>query len=125
METTESIVAKYNITFWLHLFVTLLAWAVPFLFPWPWVLAAYAAVVLQFTVFKRCLMNKTHALDDTDNDHTFYAYLLEQHLGLRLPRVKVKRFVRFWKYLLLSGFTLFWQLGLKKTPLFTNFELPF
>lgn len=123
MEASESVV-KYNFTFWLHLFVTLLSWAAPFLAPWPLVLLAYSIVVLQFIVFKRCLMNKGHALNDTDNDYTFYAYLLE-HLGFHFQRARVKRFVRFWKYLILAVFTLIWQLLLHQKPLFTHLELPF
>lgn len=113
----QVIATKYNFTFWVHLILTLFSWTLPFFVPWPLALAAYATVLLQFVFFNRCLMNGGHNLDDSENDHTFYAYLLEL-LGIKLDRRKVKRFVRFWKYILLASFTVLWQVILGNTPLF-------
>jgi hypothetical protein len=101
---------RYNLTFWLHLLVTALSWFIPLLFDWKLVLLAYTAVMLQFSLFGRCLMNRAHDLEDTGNDHTFYAHLLE-HLGFRFDRRRVKTFVRFWIYVLLGVMAVTWQVG--------------
>lgn len=110
----QSIQTKYNATFWLHLFVTLLSWFLPFLFHWSLALLAYGTVLMQFVVFGACLMNRGHKLND-DGEDTFYAHLLEI-VGFKFDRVKVRRFVRFWKYILLSAFTVLWQLILGFEP---------
>ena len=56
------------------------------------------------------VMNRAHDLEDTGNDHTFYAHLLE-HLGFRFERRRVKNFVRFWIYILLGVMAVTWQVG--------------
>ncbi|HMX41854.1 MAG TPA: hypothetical protein PK971_13080 [Saprospiraceae bacterium] len=101
--------------FSLHLAVTLLAWVAPFLISWTWLLPIYAAVMLQFAVFGRCLMNERHGLQETD-DRIFYTDLLEM-LGFRLDRRRVKYWVRGWLYPTLAVVALIWQLGLGQHPL--------
>jgi hypothetical protein len=108
---SDAIPVRYNLTFWLHLFVTAFSWFIPFLFDWKLVLLAYGSVVLQFAVFGGCLMNRAHALKDEGNDHTFYAHLLER-LGFRFSRQRVKTFVRLWIYVLLGIAAVSWQVGL-------------
>lgn len=109
MSNNSTIPTTYNLTFWLHLFVTVLSWFIPFLFDWRLVLTAYSCVLLQFHVFGGCLMNRGHALDDAGNDDTFYAHLLEL-AGFQINRKKVKTFVRLWIYVFLGGLALWWQL---------------
>lgn len=97
----------HKLTFALHLLVTLLAWAGPFLFSW-WLMAvAYGAVQLQFWVFGACLMNKHHGLEET-NDATFYSHLFTQ-LGIPHRPRQVKRVVRNGLYLLLGAWAWVWQ----------------
>ena len=55
-----------TLAFWLHLFVTGLAWFAPFLFSWKILLLVYGAVMLQFAIFGRCLLNEQHGLIESD-----------------------------------------------------------
>lgn len=107
--------STHNLSFWFHLLITLLAWLGPFLFSWYWMVSAYGIVLLQFLIFKRCLLNKSHALEDAD-DATFYSYLLEQ-IGFQPDRRRLKLWVRRYIYILLAAFTLIWQLLLNFEPL--------
>jgi hypothetical protein len=104
-----------NWVFWFHLWITILAWLGPFLFSWFWIVSAYLIVLLQFIIFKRCLLNAKHDLDISD-DTTFYSHLLES-VGFKIDRGRLKLFVRRYLYLLLALFTLIWQLMLKQDPL--------
>lgn len=101
--------------FWLHLFVTLLAWAAPFLFFWKWLVPVYGMVMLQFAVFGRCLMNEQHGLQEGE-DQIFYTELLEK-MGFRPNRRTVKHLVRRWLYPVLAAVTIAWQWGLGKPAL--------
>jgi hypothetical protein len=104
-----------NWVFWFHLLITLLAWLGPFLFSWFWIVSGYLIVVLQFIVFKRCLLNAKHDLDISE-DTTFYSHLLES-IGFKIDRTRLKLFVRRYLYLLLAILTLVWQLILNHEPL--------
>lgn len=104
-----------NWVFWFHVLLVLLAWTGPFLFSWYLLVPIYVLVLLQFIFFKRCFVNAGHALDES-NDNTFYAHLLEL-LGFQPNRKQLKFFVRKIMYVLLSTFTLFWQLALNIEPL--------
>lgn len=106
---------KTRAVFGLHLFVTLLAWVAPFLFTWKLLLPAYGAVLLQFTIFRRCLMNQHHALEEDDNA-TFYSHLLE-NAGFAPDRKQLKFLVRKILYPVLAGLGLVWQLALGYSPL--------
>jgi hypothetical protein len=107
---------KLNFTYWVHLFITVLSWFIPFLFDWRIGLSIYAIILGQFLVFDRCLLNRAHALEDTGTDHTFYAHLMEQ-LGMTVDRPKVKAFVRSYIYVVLSGMAIAWQVWLGKPPI--------
>lgn len=107
--------SEHNLSFWFHLLITLLAWLGPFLFSWYLMVTAYGIVLLQFLIFKRCLLNKSHALEDAE-DATFYSYLLEL-LGFKVNRTLLKLWVRRYVYFLLAAFTLVWQLWLGYNPL--------
>lgn len=96
-----------NWVFWFHLLITLLAWLGPFLFSWYLMVSAYLLVVVQFIIFKRCLLNAKHDLDVSD-DTTFYSHLLES-LSINIDRRKLKTFVRNYLYLVLALVTLVWQ----------------
>ena len=87
---------KSEIVFGVHLFVTLLAWVAPFLFTWWMVALAFGAVMLQFLIFSRCLMNEHHNLGEAEHA-TFYSYLLER-LGFQPNRRLVKTLVRKYLY---------------------------
>lgn len=104
-----------HLFFFLHLAVTLLAWVAPFLISWTWLLPVYAAVMLQFAVFGRCLMNEQHGLQEA-GDRIFYTDLLEM-LGLHPDRRRLKYWVRSWLYPTLAAVTLIWQVGLGRHPL--------
>jgi hypothetical protein len=110
--TTQS---KLSLIFWVHLAITLSAWAIPFLFRWPLVWAAYAVVHLQFAIFGRCLMNGLHDLDEGD-DKILYTDVLEA-LGFRPNRRRLKLFVRRVLYPVLAVFAVLWQVVLGFKPL--------
>lgn len=106
---------KSGIVFFLHLFVTLLAWVAPFLFTWWMSAIVMGAVVLQFVLFGRCLMNRHHDLGEDDHA-TFYSYLLER-IGFQPDRRRLKVFVRRYLYPALAGFAYLWQAVLGFDPL--------
>jgi hypothetical protein len=107
--------SEHNIIFWFHVLITALAWLGPFLFSW-WLMAtAYGIVTLQFIIFKRCLLNSKHALDDQE-DVTFYTYLFER-LGLSVNRKRLKLWVRNLIYPILGVFSYVWQEVLEFDPL--------
>ena len=104
-----------NLSFILHVFFLLLAWFAPFLFSWKILVPVYAGVVLQFLIFKRCLMNESHDLDDSE-DETLYSQLLER-MGFRPDRKILKRLVRVYLYPVMILFTLYWQVYMGKDSL--------
>jgi hypothetical protein len=104
-----------KIAFVFHLIVTVGAWFAPFLISWYWLVPIYAAVVLQFWIFNRCLVNAQHQLSEAD-DMTFYAQILET-LGFKPPRRRLKFLVRQVLYPVLALFSLFWQITLRQAPL--------
>ena len=106
---------SYGIIFWFHLFITVLSWFAPFLFSWYYLIPVYLMIVLQFMVFKRCLLNKEHALDDGEDNMTFYAHLLEM-VGFNFKRSSVKFFCRILLYPILTTITLVWQIVLGHAP---------
>jgi hypothetical protein len=122
--STKAAATEVNSMFWLHLFVTSLAWIGPFLFSWYLMIFAYILVQLQYQFFNRCLMNEGHALGEVE-DQTFYHYIFTK-MGMTLERRAVKLFVRQRLNYYLGAFAIFWQVYLDIQPLlfFTN-ELPF
>lgn len=111
----EKISSSHNFAFWFHLFITALAWVAPFLFPWQWVVSVFGIIILQFLVFKRCLLNASHDLNARE-DATFYSYLMEA-CGMQVNHRKVKRFVHDYLYAILGLVALFWQVYLGNKPL--------
>jgi len=105
---------KSGFFFSLHLFVTLLAWVAPFLFSWQILLPAYGAVMLQFHVFGRCLMNEHHGLEEIGDD-TFYSDLLKK-IGFQPNTRLVKVLVRQYLYPLLAATSVVWQISLGGKP---------
>lgn len=97
------------------MFITLLAWIGPFLFSWYLMVSAYAIVQIQFWVFGRCLLNKSHGLED-QNNATFYSVLFDM-MGIKHNAERLKAQVRKWIYPLLALFTLILQWGLNWKPL--------
>lgn len=107
---------KSEIAFWLHLFITLLAWVAPFLISWYWSLPVYAAVMLQFAIFGKCLVNKHHDLHEEDDYATFYSHLFEK-MGFRPDRRRLKFYVRNVYYPVLATVSVLWQEVLDIPPL--------
>ena len=104
-----------KIYFFIHLLAIIVAWTGPFLISWKIMVPVYILVSVQFIVFKSCLMNKHHGLDES-NDHTFYAEILEL-MGFRPNRRKLKTFIREYLNVILIATSLGWQLGLGFKPL--------
>lgn len=115
MPKEKNINSVLNTAFWFHLFITALAWLGPFLFSWYWMLIAYGIVILQFMIFGRCLLNKSHGLKD-ENNATFYSVIFDL-LGIKHNPARLKYWVRNWFYPILALFTLALQLLLKWQPL--------
>ena len=105
---------KTELFFWLHLLVTLLAWVAPFLFSWQWSIPVYAAVMVQFAVFGRCLVNKEHNLSEDDHS-TFYSHLFEK-MGFSPNRRRLKFYVRNVYYPVLATVSVVWQEVLNIQP---------
>ncbi len=101
--------------FFIHLLAVIVAWAGPFLFSWKIMIPLYFLVTAQFVIFKSCLMNKRHGLDES-NDHTFYAELFEL-IGFQPNRRKLKTFIRQYLNIILVITTLLWQVVLGIRPL--------
>jgi len=105
---------KY-VAFTFHLIVTLGAWFIPFLFSWPYVLFVLGAVMLQFAIFGKCLVNEHHNLEEIDHE-TFYSDIMER-LGMQPNRKRVKFLVRRVLYPTLSVVAIVWQVVLGNAPL--------
>lgn len=106
---------KSEFAFAFHLVVTLLAWVAPFLFSWKILVPVYVAVLLQFAVFGRCLVNAQHDLPEEDNA-TFYSHLFEK-MGFQPNRSRLKFYVRRVFYPVLGAISILWQEGLGVAPL--------
>ena len=121
--STEPAKLEINAMFWVHLFVTSLAWVGPFFFSWYLMIIAYIGVQMQYQFFKRCLMNERHELGEEDNN-TFYHYIFTK-MGMTLERSTVKIFVRERLNYILGAFAIFWQVYLGFEPLlfFSNLSL--
>lgn len=111
----ENTKLQYNAVFWFHAFITMLAWVGPFLFNWVVICSAYAIVILQHTVLKKCILNDKHGVEESE-DHTIYSAVFEE-LGLNLPRKPLKKFVRNYLYSLLGVFTFLLQFVFGYKPL--------
>ena len=74
----------------------------------------YAAVMIQFAVFGKCLMNEHHGLDESGG-RIFYTDLLER-MGFNPDPLLVKTIVRKWLYPALSVVAIVWQLVLGNSP---------
>lgn len=123
IDNTPSSQSEHNFTFWFHVLITVLAWIGPFLFSWWLMTTAYMIVLLQFLIFKRCLLNSRHSLAD-DNDATFYSYLFEK-IGYYPNRRVLKLWIRRYVYIILSVISFLWQYVAGFEPLlFFSRELP-
>ncbi len=122
--STEAAKLEINGMFWVHLFVTSLAWVGPFLFSWYLMILAYICVQMQYQIFNRCLMNEGHELGEEDHN-TFYHYLFTK-MGMTLTRKGVKVFVRERLNYILAVIAVVWQVYLGFEPLlFFSNTLPF
>lgn len=75
----------------------------------------YFLVSAQLYIFKSCLMNKHHGLDE-NGDHTFYAELFEL-IGFQRKRRKLKILIREYLNFVLITKTIVWQVGFGFEPL--------
>ncbi|MFK7809125.1 MAG: hypothetical protein AB8F74_15085 [Saprospiraceae bacterium] len=106
---------KEKLIFWVHIVLVFIAWFGPFIFWWPLMVAGYSIIQLQFYVYKACLMNGMHGLEEQD-DTTFYSHVFE-YMGYRPDRKKLKFFIRQVIYIVLALFTIFWQVYLENEHL--------
>lgn len=106
---------KSKIAFWLHTLAVVATWVAPFLISWKITVAVYAAVMLQFALWGKCLMNEHHGLDESGG-RIFYTDLLEK-MGFSPSPSLVKTIVRQWLYPILATITLLWQVVLGNKPL--------
>lgn len=111
--TTQSI--KSSLAFWLHTLAVVATWVAPFLITWKIAVAVYAAVMIQFAIFGKCLMNEHHGLDESDG-RIFYTDLLEK-MGFSPNPFWVKTIVRQWLYPILAIISVLWQVVLGHAPL--------
>lgn len=111
--TTQAL--KAGVAFWLHLFAVVATWFMPFLISWKIAVAIYAAVMAQFAIWGKCLMNEHHGLDESDG-RIFYTELLEK-AGFSPNPLLVKTVVRRWLYPILALVAVVWQVLWEKTPL--------
>jgi len=102
---------KLNTGFWIHAFITSLAWVGPFLFNWKLMLIAYLLVFLQHTFLGKCILNGTHGTAEKDFN-TFYSFVFEV-LGFRPNRKRLHFVARKVLMPVLSLFTVFWQVYLQ------------
>ena len=103
--------ASGKLFFFLHLVLTLGAWIAPFIIDWRILVPVYLLVMLQFAVFKKCLMNEMHETQESE-DRIFYTELLE-YFGWRPNPRKLKFFVRKLLYPTLALLAILWQVVLK------------
>ena len=106
---------KSGLVFWLHVLSVIGAWLMPFLLTWKIALVIYAAVMTQFAIWGKCLVNEHHGLDESDG-RIFYTDLLEK-MGFKPNPKLVKTLVRQWLYPSLAVVTLIWQVVLGHAPL--------
>jgi len=115
-KSLKSFSIEEKIYFSIHLFGVGLAWTGPFLFSWEIMVSVYSLVIAQFIIFKKCLMNEKHGLEESDDDSTVYSELFEL-MGFQPNRQKLKFFIRNYLHVILAVFTLIWQVGLGFEPL--------
>lgn len=108
MMSTQTI--KSNIAFWLHTLAVVATWVAPVLITWKIAVPVYAAVMIQFAIWGKCLMNEHHGLDESGG-RIFYTDLLEK-IGFNPNQALVKTIVRQWLYPALIVLTLLWQVVL-------------
>lgn len=116
MDNTKK--ADLNFGFYLHFLVTLLALIGPFLFDWRLMALAYIIVHLQYMIFKKCLMNSSHGLDESEDPNgTFYGVVFDM-VGIKHDKARLKKFLRGPLYPILGIFGYVWQRILEIPPLF-------
>ena len=106
---------KSSLVFWLHTLLVVAAWIAPFLFSWKLAVTAYVAVMIQFAIWGKCLMNEHHGLDESEG-RIFYTELLEK-MGFKPNPKLVKTIVRQWLYPSLALIAIVWQVLLGNAPL--------
>jgi len=106
---------KSNFLFGLHLLSVIATWLIPFLITWKICVAVYAAVMIQFAIWGKCLMNEHHGLDESGG-RIFYTELLEK-IGFQPNPYLVKTIVRQWLYPILALVSIVWQVVLGNAPL--------
>jgi hypothetical protein len=114
--TTQSL--KAGVAFWLHLLAVIATWFMPFLVSWKIATPIYAAVMIQFAIWGKCLMNEHHGLDESGG-RIFYTELLEK-MGFNPDPPLVKTIVRQWLYPILAIVAVIWQVWLGKAPLLSS-----
>ncbi len=115
-KSLKSFSKEEKIYFSIHLIGVALAWTGPFLFSWEIMVPVYSLVIAQFIIFKKCLLNEKHGLEESDDDSTVYSEFFEL-IGFQPNRRKLKFFIRNYLHVIFAIFTLIWQVGLGFEPL--------
>lgn len=115
IEVQREATSEHNFVFWVHVFITALAWLGPFLFSWYLLVAVFLIVLVQFMIWDRCLLNGSHDLEDKE-ETTLYSYVIEK-LGYDVDRTELRLWVREYFYVLLSAIAIIWQAVLGFEPL--------
>ena len=111
--TTQTL--KSSFAFWIHVLAVIATYLFPFLISWKIAVPIYAAVMIQFAIWGKCLVNEHHGLDESEG-RIFYTDLLEK-MGFNPNPQLVKTIVRQWLYPILAMVAIVWQLVLGHAPL--------
>lgn len=110
--STQSL--KVSFLFWLHLLGVIATYFLPFMINWKLAVGIYSAVMIQFAIFGKCLMNEHHGLQES-GDRIFYTDVLER-MGFKPNERLVKMVVRQFLYPTMAIVTLIWQVWLGHEP---------
>jgi hypothetical protein len=103
----------YGIYFWLHLFVIVFWYVMPFLFSWYWLMFGVVFSYGQGLIINGCVL--TYAQFGKGSDETFFAYYLRK-IGINLNK-KTAKLIFFWiEPIAIFSVALIWQLILGFKP---------
>lgn len=104
----------FGLTFWLHLFLILIAYSSPFLFSWKLILLGVIILLVQFIVLKQCVLTTTQF--GNAKYITFYTLYLEM-LGFKFKRKNLYILMRYIMPFIVLAISLIWQILLNYKPL--------
>ncbi len=105
--------SDFGIIFWIHLILIAMIYTAPLLFNWLFVLACVGLFYLQLMIFGDCILTKAQFHQKIASFHTYYL----KKIGIHINQKKIK-ILRLLIPTTLFLITLFWQIKLKRMPLF-------